>query len=272
MTRKNEKATGLFPPLLKYWRGSKGLSQLDLGLAADVSARHISFLETGRAKPSREMVLALASTLQIPLREQNTLLTAAGFEPEFDEPVLGAGTDKPVEKIVRYMLEKHEPYPMLVMNWGYDMVNSNITAQKLLQRFIANPSAIAAPLNLYDLMFHPELARPFIKDWNNFAHSLLARLHRESLLKSYDTRLSELIERLLNYPGVPEEWRVPDFSISSEACSTFQLQNEEMQLSFISTITTFSVPQNITAQEILIETLFPLDDRTEQACIEIGNT
>ncbi|MCG8669366.1 MAG: helix-turn-helix transcriptional regulator [Pseudomonadales bacterium] len=266
MTTKNDKTIGVFPALLKYWRSSKGLSQLDLGLAADVSARHISFLETGRAKPSREMVLTLAATLEVPMREQNTMLSAAGFQAAFEESPLGTGKSGPIDRVIDRMLAKHEPYPMVVMDSGYDLINSNLSAQRLIQRFIANPMAIKQPLNLYEMLFHPELARPFVKDWEALGHQLLSRINRESILRPYNSRLGLLLERLLSFEGVPAEWRVPDFSQSTEPFLTLKLQNNDLELNFLTIITAFSAPQNITAEEILIETLFPVDDATEQAC------
>lgn len=264
MTIKTNKNVGLFPPLLKYWRGRKGLSQLDLGLAADVSSRHISFLETGRAKPSKEMILTLAATLDMPLREQNTMLSVAGFEPVFEEPSLSES--KAIDRVIKHMFKKHEPYPMVVMNSAYDLVSTNQTAQKLLQEFIANPAAISLPINLYDALFNPELVRPFVKDWESFAKKMLARIHREAILNTHDSRLTELVDKLLSYPGIPSEWRVPDLSESSDPFLTLELHKGLYELNFLSIITTFSAPQNVTAQEVLIETFFPSDDQTEQVC------
>lgn len=267
MKTKTSKNIGLFPPLLKYWRGKKGLSQLDLGLAADVSARHISFLETGRARPSKEMLLTLAATLDIPLREQNTMLSAVGFEAVYQEP--GLGQNKAIDRVIERMLKKHEPYPMVVMNSAYDLINTNQSAQRLLQAFIAKPSAIKLPLNLYDVLFNPDLVRPFVKNWASFAKKMLARIHREAILNAHNSHLTDLVEKLLSYPGVPPEWRVPDFTESSEPYLVLELKNEQYEVNFLSIMTTFSAPQNITAQEILIETLFPSDDQTEKVCHEI---
>ena len=270
MTTKNDKSTGIFPALLKYWRNSKGLSQLDLGLAADVSARHISFLETGRAKPSRDMVLTLAATLEVPMREQNTMLSAAGFPPAFEESPLGTGEGSPIDRVINRMLAKHEPYPMVVMDSGYDLINSNQSAQRIIQRFIANPAAITQPLNLYEMLFHPDLARPYVKDWESLGRQLLSRINRESILRPYNNRLSLLLDKLLSFEGVPTEWRVPDFTESSQPFLTLKLQNDDFELNFLTIITTFSAPQNITAEEVLIETLFPVDDATELACQTIS--
>jgi transcriptional regulator with XRE-family HTH domain len=268
----NQKPIGVFPALLKYWRKSRGLSQLDLALAADVSARHISFLETGRARPSREMVLTLAATLEVPLREQNTLLTASGFHASFDEPPLGKGDTGPIERVVDRMLKKHEPYPMVVMDANYHLIKSNGPAQQLIRHFVKNPAALSPRLNLYEMLFDPEMTRPYIQNWNVLARQLLARIHRESILRPYNGRHAALLDRLLAYPGIPDSWRTPDFSTSSEPFLTLNLKKDEWDLSFLTIITTFSAPQNITAQEVLIETLFPVDDATERLCFALAGS
>lgn len=260
----------MFPALLKYWRKSRGLSQLDLALAADVSARHISFLETGRAKPSREMVLTLAATLDVPLREQNTLLTASGFHASFDESPLGEGNAGVIEHVIDRMLKKHEPYPMVVMDAGYHLIKSNGPAQHLIRHFVQNPVALKPSLNLYEMLFDPALTRPFIQNWAVLARQLLSRIHRESILRPYNERHAALLERLLSYPDIPESWRVPDFATTSEPSLTLQLKKGDWEFNFLSIITTFSAPQNITAQEVLIETLFPADDETERLCAELA--
>lgn len=259
----------MFPALLKYWRKSRGLSQLDLALAANVSARHISFLETGRAKPSREMVLSLAATLDVPLREQNTLLTASGFHASFEEAPIGMGRAGPVEQVINRMLKKHEPYPMVVMDAGYHLIKSNGPAQHLIRLFVKNAAALKPPLNLYEMLFDPELTRPFIQNWELLARQLLSRIHRESILRPYNERHAALLDRLLSYPDIPESWRVPDFTTTSEPSLTLQLKKDQWAFSFLSIITTFSAPQNITAQEVLIETLFPADEETEQLCSKL---
>lgn len=246
------------------------MSQLDLGLAANVSARHVSFLETGRAKPSYEMVLTLASTLQVPLREQNTLLQAAGYEAAFEEPPLTKVISTPMGQALELMLEKHEPYPMIVMDRGYDLLKVNKCGIRLLQSFVANPAALKPPINMFKMIFDPMLARPYISNWEGIAQVLLSRLHREALLAPHNHRLSELVEQLLAYPGVPEAWCLPDFSQSSEPVLVVSLKKDEWDLSFLTTMATFSAPQNITLEEILIESYFPLDDKTKAACLKLG--
>lgn len=256
----------LFPALLKYWRHARGLSQLDLSLAADVSTRHVSFLETGRANPSREMVLILGNTLQVPLREQNVMLVAAGLEKAFEEPGLDQSLASPVGQVLQRMLDKHEPYPMVVVNWNYDVLMMNRAASGLMMQLIANPASLRYPINLLEMVFDPNLARPFIKNWEPVARALLARLHREVLLKPHQQRLHELIETVLSYPEVPPDWRLPDFSQASEAVLTLDIQKDDTALCFLTTISALNAPHNVTLEEILIESYFPMNEQTERAC------
>lgn len=256
----------LFPALLKYWRGRSGLSQLDLSLAADVSARHVSFLETGRAQPSREMVLRLGTTLGLPLREQNALLTAAGFRQEFDEPSFDGGIPEPIGRAVERMLRQQEPFPMVVMNRHYDIVRSNDAAQRLFSRMIKEPATLTVPPNAFHLLFDPRLLRPFIVDWERVARALLSRLHRESLARPADAALATLARALFEYPEVPESWRQPDFSTASEPILTIRLRRDDVELAFLTTMTVFSAPQNVTVDELQIESYFPLDEATTRAC------
>lgn len=258
----------LFPAVLKHWRQRRGLSQLDLSLAADVSGRHVSFLETGRAQPSREMVLRLAGALDVPLRDQNQMLQAAGFEPEFAEPSIDEGLPPPIEHAVARMLAQHEPYPMIVMNHRYDVLRTNEGAQRLVARVVADPSALTPPLNAFRLLFDERLARPAIVDWERTARALLSRLHRESLSRAGDAELAALIRSLLEYPDVPEDFRRPDFTIPSDPTLVLRLRAGDLTLAFLVAVTVFSAPQNVTLEELRIESYFPLDDVTASACAE----
>lgn len=262
----DERKGGLFSALLKYWRGERGMSQLDLGLAADVSARHISFLETGRAQPSREMVLVLGATLDVPMRDQNAFLRAAGFDEAFAEPRIDAELDPPIAHAIERMLAQQEPFPMVVMNRTYDVLRINRGAQRLLTLFVADPTALQPPVNGFHLLFDPRLSRPFIGDWEHTARALLSRLHREALHAKGDPALAELVDALLTYPDVPQSWRQPDFSTPMEAVFHLRLRRDDLALAFLTTVTVFSAPHNITLEELRIESYFPLDDATEAAC------
>lgn len=244
------------------------MSQLDLAMSADVSARHVSFLETGRAQPSREMVLRLCATLSVPLRDQNALLAAAGHGPEFPEPGI-AGLPPAIDRAIERMMAQHEPYPMTVLDRHYDVLRSNRGATRLLARFVAEPAALDGPPNVLRVLFDPRLARPFVPDWERTAHLLVSRLHRESLARPEDTRLAGLLQSLFGYPGVPEAWRQPDFAVASEPTLAFRLRRDDLELAFLTTLTVFDAPQNVTLDEIRIESYFPLDDRTARACSEI---
>lgn len=241
------------------------MSQLDLALSADVSARHVSFLETGRAQPSREMVLRLAATLDVPLRGQNELLLAAGFSSAFAEPGL-EGQPTAVHRALERMLAQHEPFPMMVLDGQYDLLRPNQGAARLFTRFLADPTALGDRPNVYRALFDPRLVRPFVSDWERTAHALVSRLHRESLARPEDRRLSALLEGLFAYPGVPEAWRQPDFSSASEPTLALRLRRAGVELSFLTTLTVFHAPQNVTLDEVRIESYFPLDDATAAAC------
>jgi transcriptional regulator with XRE-family HTH domain len=257
----------LFSALLKYWRGRRGLSQLDLALAADVSARHISFLETGRARPSEEMVLLLAAALAVPLRQQNRLLDAGGFPPRFAE----RDTIPPsVEAALARMMSQQEPYPLTVLSGGYDILRSNRAAQSLFTRLLAG-RAQPATLNPFDLVFNPQLLRPFVVRWERLARTMLARLQRETLHRNAEPHLGPLLERVLAYPDVQRAWLAPDFSTPMEPVVTIEFQRDELSLAFLGTVTVFSAPQEAALEELRIESFFPLDARTAAACERLAS-
>ena len=145
----------LFSALLKYWRGRRGMSQLDLALAADVSARHVSFLESGRASPSQDMVLRLMSTLQVPLRDQNDALRAADFPARFLAPALNA-IDPAIDDAITRMMRQQEPYPLTVLSPSYEILRCNQAAQNIFSQFVQDPSRLQIPLSLYALVFDPQ--------------------------------------------------------------------------------------------------------------------
>jgi len=245
------------------------MSQLDLAVAADVSSRHVSFLETGRAQPSREMVLRLGATLDVPMRDQNELLRAAAFPAEFAEP---EATELPpaIERALARMFAVHDPYPITLLDARYDVLRVNDGGARLLARFVRDPSAMPARLNVFRLLFDPRLARSFLVEWERVAHALVARLHRETLVKATDADLQSLLRSLFEYPDVPEEWRRPDFSVPSEPTLSFRLRRDDLELHFLTTLTAFSAPQNVTLEELRVESYFPVDEATERACAALA--
>ncbi len=255
----------LFSALLKYWRGQRGMSQLDLALAADVSARHVSFLESGRASPSEGMVLRLMATLAVPLRDQNEVLRAASFAPRFSEPPLDAMAP-PIDFALSRMLAQQEPFPMVVMDLAYGVLRTNGAAQRVFSHFVQDPERLSAPLNLYALVFDPELARPFIQNWPQVGQHMMARLHREALSRPNDARLWALLDTVVAYPNVPQAWRQPDFATTGEATFSLVLERGALVLRFFMVVTAFSAPQQITLEELRLESYFPVDEATRLTC------
>ncbi len=201
-----------FGLLLKQWRSQRGFSQLDLAVTSQVSQRHISFLESGRAKPSREMVLQLAEVLEIPLRQQNLMLTAAGFAPIHAETDLSAPEMAAIRKALDFMLRQQEPYPAIVVDRYWNLLLTNTAANRLLNAFIA-PEELQAhfyrdgKVNLMRAMFHPQGFRPFVVNWDDFSVHLLQRLHREAIAEGESEQSKALLDELMSYPGIAEVWQ-----------------------------------------------------------------
>jgi len=245
------------------------MSQLDLALAADVSARHVSFLETGRSRPSREMILRLGSTLDVPLREQNAMLRAAGLEEAFADPAAAEPFAPPIERAIERMMAQHEPFPLVVFDRKYDIVRLNAGASRLLPRFVADLGCLEPPVNAMALLFDPRGVRPFVEDWPQAGRSMLARLHREVLASGGDAELGALLHRVLELPDVPSSWKQPDLGIPSEPTLPLRLRRDALRVSFLTTVTTFSAPQNVALEELHLESWFPLDEETAEACVRL---
>lgn len=255
--------TRMLSALLKHHRGARGLSQLDLAGAAGVSAKHLSFLETGRARPSREMVLRIGSTLALSLRDQNELLVAAGFSESFAESEV-AQLAGPIRRALEHMLAVHEPYPVVVFDGEYDIRMLNHAGQALLA-LVLPPAQLAAPRNLLSLCFDELALKPYIANWDHVARQLLGRLAREHLQSGRET-LGRLLSRCLAYPGVPPDLRVLDLTSVLEPVFELHFRFGELRASFLTTLTTFSSPRDVTLEELRIESYYPLDDETHDLC------
>ncbi|MEM1271773.1 MAG: helix-turn-helix transcriptional regulator [Bacteroidota bacterium] len=256
----------VFPALLKYWRRRRGLSQLDLALTAEVSARHVSFLETGRSKPSKGMVLLLGSVLDVPLREQNVMLREAGFAPHFPEPALDALGDPGVQHALDAMLQHHAPFPMFVLDRAYNVLRMNTPARCMIESALGN---VPVPLNVANAFFGPDGFKASIENWEAVAKSFIGRLHREVLQAPNDARLSGLLEEVLGYPDIPEAWRTPDLTTGSESALTVRVQASGEILTFVVAMMAFHAPQNVTLEEIQIEAYFPGDAQTAALCAHV---
>ena len=255
----------LFAALLKYWRGRNGLSQLDLALSADISARHLSYLETGRAKSSEAMVLRLFSTLGVPLRHQNDALVAAGFARRFDEPAL-TELPLPIRAAIAQMLRQQQPFPMTVLSADYRIIDRNAAADAVFSRLVADPLRLSSgPVDMVALIFDPALARGAFCDWPTTARRVLGRLQRE-VLRTGDERLAILLERALQYPGVLPDWRHPDDATLLDATLEVRLQRGDLKLGFLTTLTAFTSPGTVSLEELRLESYFPLDEQTRRFC------
>jgi transcriptional regulator with XRE-family HTH domain len=242
------------------------MSQLDLSIAAEVSSRHISFLETGRAQPSREMVLRLAAALGLGLRDSNALLRAADLPRAFAESAPEQNWPPAIERILGRMLAQQEPYPMIVLNARHDVLRGNQAATRVLTRFVANPAALQQPLNLMHLLFHPELMRPHVDGWTELAHLMLTGLQRYAMSRPADSSIPELIRELCAYPGVPEDWHNPAFDLPLSPALEFSLSRGDERVRFLSTVTTFNGPLDVGLEDLMLESLFPADEASEAMC------
>jgi transcriptional regulator with XRE-family HTH domain len=243
--------------LLRDWRVRRRMSQQDLALEAGVSARHVSFVETGRSKPSADMVIQLAEHLEVPLRDRNTLLLAAGFAPAYaqrdlDEPEMG-----PVREAIDRVLRGHEPYPAVVVDRHWGLVAANRAVPLLIGG--AADHLLEPPVNVLRLSLHPEGMAPRIVNLGEWRAHLLDRLGRQAVV-SGDPALFALHEELAGYPG-GEGGHVPDLEAGAIAVP-LRLRTDDGELAFISTATTFGTATDVTVSELAIESFFPADDAT----------
>jgi transcriptional regulator with XRE-family HTH domain len=266
----NSSETNSFGILLKQWRDRRKLSQLDLSLKSEVSQRHISFLESGRAKPSREMILELATALEIPLRQQNIMLTSAGFAPIHTETDLSAPEMTSVRKALDFMLCQQEPYPAIVVDRYWNLLLTNNGATRLLTTFIDSNKlqklfCVDGKINLMRAVFHSQGLRPFIVNWEEFVVHLLERLHREAKLSGESEQSNLLFNELMSYPDVSSLWNSSNQTAQNTLLFTINLKKNDLHWQFFTTIATLGTPYDITLQEIRIECLFPADEATEQS-------
>lgn len=267
-----EHRAGLFPALLKHWRGQRGLSQLDLAVAADVSSRHISFLETGRSSPSAEMVRRLGTTLGVPLRHINAMLEAAGHEPVFAESA--EALPATVVQALAMLKAHQEPYPLIVLDRTYRVRDLNQAALTMLAAVLPErlpKGAVEAStlanmtLNLARWSFDPHGAQPYLVNFNEVGRALLWRIQREVLTDPDDGELRTLLDDLLAMPTVPPDWRDVDLSIPSDPALVLHIRRGALDLRFLTMVTAFQAPNNVAVEELRIEAWFPYDAPTAEA-------
>ena len=253
--------------LLREWRVRRRMSQLDLASEAEISQRHLSFMESGRAKPSRDMVLHLAEQLEIPLRERNHLLLAAGFAPRYgertlDDPSLGAA-----RAAVRLVLKGHEPNPAIAIDRHWNLVEANAAIAPLLVE-IADPRLLEPPVNVLRLSLHPQGLAPRIVNLNEWRSHLIERLKRQ-FDATGDQAIGELERELLSYPAGPRTQRSQNPDLAA-IVHPLKLRVGSEVLTFISTTTVFGTPLDVTLSELAIESFFPADETTVAALRKIA--
>jgi transcriptional regulator with XRE-family HTH domain len=236
------------------------MSQLTLATAARVTPRHVSFVESGRSQPSREMVLTLAGTLDVPLRERNQMLLAAGFAPMFRDTDPDDALMAPVWAAVDRMLVHHQPYPAVVLDRYWNVTRTNAAADALFSFLL--DGAVPDPSNVVRLMFDPAALRPSVSNWEEVATALLQRVHREAVGGVPDEQTRALIDEVLAYPGVPSRWRRPAFDRPLVPVVPVRFDHNGVRLHYFSMVTTVGTPQDISAQEIRVESFFPVDSAT----------
>lgn len=250
-----------FGPLLREWRQRRHISQLDLALEGNISARHLSFLETGRSQPSREMVLNLAEQLEIPLRERNILLTAAGFAPSFPERKLEDPALQAARQAVELVIQGHEPYPALAVDRHWTMVAANAAMAPLMVG--VDPALLTPPVNVLRVALHPAGLAPRTVNLVEWRTHLLDRLRRQ-VETTADPVLRALLEELRGYPA-PSPPRIarPTRDYGGMVLP-FELATDAGVMAFFSTVTVFGTPIDITLSELALECFYPADEATAE--------
>ena len=248
--------------LLRQWRDLRRVSQLDLALDAGVSQRHVSFVESGRSRPSPQMVMDLAEALGVPLRERNAILLAAGHAPRYSEAALDDSSLACVNTALRRMLRQNEPFPAVVMDRHWNVVLANDAAPRFFGCF-TDLAARPAPRNLLHLIFDPAGLRPFLTDWPATSRMLLARVQREALGGVIDPGTRQLLDELGRYPDVDLSRRAAEPGTPSPAIP-LAFTRDGLTLSYFSLVTTVGTSQAVAAQELRLECMMPADEATER--------
>ncbi|RDS82582.1 helix-turn-helix domain-containing protein [Dyella psychrodurans] len=250
--------------LLREWRAARRCSQLDLALAADVSARHLSCVETGKSQPSREMIVRLADALDMSLRERNALLVAAGYAPKYPETELSTPALAQIRRAIEFMINHQEPYPAFLLNRHWDILMANRAAARVADFVLRG--ARSPHSNMVRQIFDPNDLRSGIANWEEVAGDLIRHLHNAVSAAPSDAKARALLDEALAYPGVPKQWHTRDPGVAPSPLLTTVFRVDGQQLSFFSTITTFGTPRDVTIDELHIESCFPMDEETVALC------
>ena len=248
--------------LLREWRERRRISQLDLSIQADISARHLSFVETGRSRPTSGMILRLSEHLDVPLRERNALLLAGGYAPAYPEHSLDEPELTRLREALRQILTGHKPYPALVVNRWWEMLDGNAAVAVLIKG--SDPALLTPPVNALRLSLHPDGMAPRIANLPEWRAHILERLHRQ-VQATRDPRLADLHAELSSYPGgVAERPGLTDVAVP------LRLRHEKRELAFFSMTAVVGAPLDVTVAEVAIESFYPADAETAEALQTIG--
>jgi transcriptional regulator with XRE-family HTH domain len=248
--------------LLRQWRQVRGLSQLGLAMAGGISPKHLSFVETGRAQPGRDVVLRLASALDLPLRDRNAALMAAGYAPIYGQGRLDSPEMGPVARAVEFLLRQQEPYPVVVADRLANVLRRNQATDRLLVHLLGERAASECT-NLYKLVLSPTGLRPMIRNWPEVARQVVMRVRRELSAVPAGPEGPAFLEELLRLPGLPDECLDTTPEMAAPPVVPTVIEKDGRVISLFHTITTLGTPQDVTLQELRIETSFPADAETE---------
>lgn len=250
-----------FGEMLRCFRKTKNYSQFDLSSEVGVSAKHISFLETGRSKPSRQIVLSLSQVLGLNLRQQNLLLNSAGYAEGYTRNKINDDKMGSISDTLRLMIDNHNPYPAIVIDWDWNIILSNSAYQNLIRLLTAMQPGFSTSTNIVELIFDPKGFKPVIKNWQQISCLALLRLHHEQLENK--GRHAALLERLKASYEFPENWNNIDYSEHPDPVICIEIELNGYHLKLLTTLSSFGTPIDITVEEIMIEHYFPADEVTK---------
>ncbi|MEW6023793.1 MAG: helix-turn-helix transcriptional regulator [Pseudomonadota bacterium] len=253
-----------FAAALRYWRGKRGLSQLRLSADSGISQRHLSFLETGRAQPGRDLIVKLGIVLDIPLRQRNAMLLAAGFAPAYRERSLSDPEMGAVMQALDFMLAQQAPYPALVVDRLWNLVMHNAPAARMMRWLLGMPAEAAIPrdgsVNVLKLMLDPHGVRPWLANWEDVAADVLQWVGREAMGDGPGSEATRLLDELMALPGIGEAARQPNLERAALPFLPLQLRKDGVALNLFTTITTLGTPHDVTVHELRLESFFPADE------------
>lgn len=265
-----------FGSVLRDWRHHRRMSQLALSTRSGISQRHISFLETGRSNPSRSMVLALSDSLDIPLRERNTLLRSAGFAAAYAEQPLDDAQVRVFRDALQATLDHHEPYPAMVLDGRWNLVMANIAALRFFSLFVDTAAALErmgspTEFQMVRLCLSDLGLKPYISNWQDLAYSFLQRARRALIVNPNDPLLPGLIEEIMAHPEAPPSWQQPDWSTPPAPAMSMILEHEGGRYAFFTMLAHFGTPQSVTIEELSVETFYPADRATTDLLVALAD-